>query len=312
MNNDIPNFNLLAILAAVIEQGSLSKAAEHLNTNQSTVSTAMTRLSKQLGQELYQRKGRTIEPTSYAMSLYKQIKDPIAQLNNVFQSLGDFNAENAQRQFVISAPEHLQWIVMHEFKRIAPKGITLEVYEHPFSEEEMYNDLLSQKFDLLIDILPSKQPNVISKKLMENRFVVVCSRSHPRIQETLSEGQFIDEQHALLERKRDSQYSLSRYTDIDLSKRKVAYHGRTLFSNLMLCSQTDYLTVVPLSLALQFQERLQLQIFEPPFDHTPISTHLTWAKKLDSDPAHQWLREKMFIISEQVQGYLNDYNRQTR
>ena len=41
MSNDIPNFNLLAVFSAVMEQGSLSKAADQLSTNQSTISTAL-------------------------------------------------------------------------------------------------------------------------------------------------------------------------------------------------------------------------------------------------------------------------------
>ncbi|WP_394243786.1 LysR family transcriptional regulator [Vibrio astriarenae] len=310
MNNDIPNFNLLAVFAAVMEQGSLSKAAEQLNTNQSTVSTAMSRLSSQLNQDLYQRKGRGIEPTSFAKHLYKQVQEPVSQLNSVFKSLGDFDPNHSQRQFVITAPEHLQWVIMDKFSKHAPSGLSLEVYDQPSSEAQMYEDISSQNFDLLIDILPSNQPNLVSQKLLDNSFVVVCSQSHPRIQGELTEQQFMQEQHALLERKRNSQYSLSHYTDIDLSKRKIAYRGRTLFSNLMLCSQSDVLTVVPLSLALQFQERLQLQIFTPPFEHIRMTTYLTWSKKLDNDPANIWLRESAFVIAEQVQQEIDDYKTQ--
>ncbi|MEZ9301659.1 LysR family transcriptional regulator [Vibrio breoganii] len=308
MQNDIPNFNLLAVFAAVIEQGSLSKAAEQLNTNQSTVSTAMARLSKQLGQELYLRKGRGIEPTSYAKNLYKQVQEPISQLNQVFQSLGSFDPETAKRQFVITAPEHLQWVLMNRFAKTTPADITLEVFDQPSDESKMYDDLMSQKVDLLIDILPPKQASIRSTKLLENSFVVVCSQDHPRIQGTLTAELFMQEKHALLERKRNSLYSLTHYTSIDLSKRNVAYHGRTLFSNLMLCSQTDCLSVVPLSLALQFKDRLQLQVFTPPFEHTAMSTYLIWPKRLDNDPAHIWLRDTIFSISKKIQVYLDRYN----
>ncbi|MFA0086588.1 LysR family transcriptional regulator [Vibrio sp. 10N.261.51.F12] len=307
MNNDIPNLNLLAVFSAVMEQGSLSKAADFLDTNQSTISTAMARLSKQLGEDLYQRKGRSIEPTSFAVSLFQQIQAPISQLNSVFRSLGTFDPQQVKRQFVITSPEHLQWVLMDEFADNTPEGITLEVYDQPSEEDKMYSDLLSQKFDLLIDILPAKQPNLVSQKLLQNRFVVVCSQNHPRIQGHLDFEQYMKEKHALLERKRNRQYSLTHYTEVDLSQRQVSYHGRTLFSNLMLCSQSDCLTVIPLSLALQFKERLQLQIFKPPFDHIIMNTFLIWPKKLNDDPAHIWLRDKIFSISQNVQVFLDDY-----
>ena len=65
MSNDIPNFNLLAVFSAVMEQGSLSKAADKLSTNQSTISTALIRIKKEIGQELFVRKGRVVVPTSF-------------------------------------------------------------------------------------------------------------------------------------------------------------------------------------------------------------------------------------------------------
>ncbi|MGF1806745.1 LysR family transcriptional regulator, partial [Aliivibrio sifiae] len=213
MSNDIPNFNLLAVFTAVMEQGSLSKAAEYLNTNQSTISTALGRLKKEVGHELFVRSGRGVVPTSYATSLYAEIQGPIQQLNGVFQGFGEF--------------------------------------------------------------------------------VIVCRKGHPRIKEVLSISQYMDETHAVLERTRNQMYTLGHYTSIDITKRKVAYHGRSMFSNMLLCSQSDYLTAVPLSMALQFEERLQLQVLKPPFESKQISNYLIWLKKLKHDPSHKWFRNEL-------------------
>lgn len=300
MSNEIPNFNLLAVFSAVMEQGSLSKAAEHLNTNQSTISTALGRLKKEVGQELFIRSGRGVVPTSYSMHLFSQIQSSIQHLNGVFQSLGQFDSKDSERRFVITAPEHLQWILLNQFPSNGNLNLSLEVFDQPDDDDKMYDALLTQQYDMMIDIVATEHPNIVSKKLSDGEFVIVCRQKHPRIQGELTEQQFMQESHAVLERTRLQKRSLHHYTDLDLSKRKVAYHGRSLFSNLLLCSQSDYLTVVPLPLAKQFQERLQLQLFKPPFEYKKISNYLLWLKRMGNDPAHIWLRDEITSISQNV------------
>jgi len=301
VNNEIPNFNLLAVFAAVMEQGSLSKAAEHLNTNQSTISTSLGRLKLKVDQELFVRSGRGVVPTAYATSLYMQIKGPIQELNLVFQSLGTFDFNNSERRFVMTAPEHLQSTLLNLFADKKYKKISLEIFDQPDDDDKVFDGLLTKKFDVMLDIFPPNHPNVESIRLFDGDFVIVCRQGHPRIKGKITESQYIDETHVVLERTRDKKRSLGHFTSIDISKRKIAYHGRSLFNNLLLCSQSDYITVVPLSMALQLKEHLKLQIFKPPFEYKRVSNYLIWLKKFNQDPAHKWFREELVEASKKIQ-----------
>jgi len=305
MSNEIPNLNLLAVFAAVMDQGSLSKAAEHLSTNQSTISTALGRLKTKVGQELFVRSGRGVVPTAYASSLYAQIQGPIEQLSGVFQALGDFDPQQSERRFVMTSPEHVQSILLNLFADDKYKNISLEIFDQPDDDDKMYEGLLTQKFDVMIDIFPPNHPSIESVPLFDGDFVIICRQDHPRIQGQLSEAQYLQETHVVLERTRDKKRSLGHYTAIDISKRKIAYHGRSLFNNLLLCSQSDYITVVPLSMALQFEEKLKLQVFKPPFEYKKISNHLIWLKKFNQDPAHKWFINKLVKEAKAVQAKID-------
>ncbi|GGI86131.1 LysR family transcriptional regulator [Shewanella gelidii] len=300
MRNEIPNLNLLVVFASVMEHGSLSKAADTLNTNQSTISTMLIRLKNEVGQTLFVRKGRGVVPTTYASSLYLQIQQPISQLRDVFQSFASFEPEVSSRKFVTTAPEHLHWLLLDKFVQVANPNITLELYDPHYDPQYSYESLLTNKFDSLIDIFPLEKPNMMNEKLFESEFVVVCRKSHPRIDGTLSIEQFMDEHHAVLERSQDQLYTLERFAEVDLTKRKVAYHGRSLFSNLLLVSQSEYLAVIPRQMAFEFQDRLQLQIIPAPFPYRKISNYLIWHKKLENDPAHRWFREQLLMITQEI------------
>jgi len=300
MSNDIPNLNLLAVFAAVMEQGSLSKAAEHLNTNQSTISTALGRLKEKMGQALFIRRGRGVVPTSYASSLYAQVKLPIEQLSHVFLGIGDFDPSVSERCFSMTSPEHLQSILINLFNDESYQNISLELFDQPDDEEKMYEGLLTQKFDAMIDIFQPNHPSMESTLLFEGDFAIVCRQDHPRINKTLNESQYMQETHVVLARTREKKRSLGHHTNIDVSQRKIAYHGRSLFNNLLLCSESDFLTVVPLSLALQFEQQLKLQIFKPPFEYRKVSTYLIWQKRFNQDPSHQWFREMLFKATAEI------------
>ncbi|WP_194436378.1 LysR family transcriptional regulator [Vibrio fluminensis] len=300
MNNDIANLNLLVALVAVIEHGSLSKAAKSLDTNQSTISTMLGRLKQEVGQELFIRKGRGVVPTSYALDLYNQVQGSVHQLISVFQSFSRFDPKQSSRRFITTAPEHLQWFLLDKFSGLAG-GNSLEVYDQPDDDSHLYDMLIQQQYDVMIDIVPPSKPSIASQLLLETEFVVICRQGHPRLtQETLSLEQFLSEEHAVLERKRNDLYSLEQFTQIDLSKRKIAFHSRSLFSNLMITSQMDCIATVPLSMAMHFKDKLNLKVFRPPFEYNKVQNYLIWHKNLTNDPANMWLRSILIEIANRV------------
>ncbi len=306
MSNDIPNFNLLAVFSAVMEQGSLSKAAVQLGTNQSTISTSLSRLKKEVGQELFVRKGRGVVPTSYAQMLHQQVKAPIEQLNGVFSSMVDFDPQSSHRKFSLSSPEHLQWMLLNHFGSLPNPNLQLAVHDQDDDDESIYEDLLTNKYDAMIDIVVPDHPSIESVPLLESDFVVVCREGHPRIQGKITQEQFLQEKHAVLERRRRKARSLEHYTSLDLSQREIVFRGRSLFSSMLLVSQSDYVTALPTSLALQFQTQLKLQLFKPPFEYQPISHYLIWLKRQTSDPAHRWFREQVLGSSHKLSDITND------
>lgn len=298
---------MLAVFVAVIEQGSFSKAALHLETNQSTVSTVLAKLKQEVGQDLFVRQGQGVVPTAFALSLYEQIRDPVSLLTNVFSAMGSFDPTTSDRKFTLSLPEHLQWVMVERFAEQANPKLRLEVFDQPMSDHVLFDELLTQKYDAIVDVTVPDHPSIQSIKLFDSDFVMVCRASHPRIQGKLSFEQYLTESHALLERQRNDLYSLARYTKSDLSKRKVSYHGHSLFSNMLFCSRTDALTVVPLSMALQLKQQLNLQILPPPFEYQPISNYLIWLKKSNGEPGHIWFREMLIQAAHQWEAQSADY-----
>ena len=54
------NYNHLRYFRAVAREGNLTRAAEQLNLSQSALSVQIRKLEEQLGQELFERRGRQL------------------------------------------------------------------------------------------------------------------------------------------------------------------------------------------------------------------------------------------------------------
>ena len=63
------DLNLLVVFDAVMGTESLTLAAQHLGQTQPTVSHALNRLRRKLGDPLFVRAGNGIQPTPYAVEL---------------------------------------------------------------------------------------------------------------------------------------------------------------------------------------------------------------------------------------------------
>ena len=68
-----------------ILKGSVVKAAEELGLTQSTVSSQISSLERDLGVKLFDRRGRNLEPNDNGMMLYSMSVESIQRLDSVFE-----------------------------------------------------------------------------------------------------------------------------------------------------------------------------------------------------------------------------------
>ena len=74
-------FTQLRSFLAVLETGSVTAAAEELYVTQPSVSAAVSALSKELGVELTNRMGRTVEPSAAGEAFAPYAADVIGLLD---------------------------------------------------------------------------------------------------------------------------------------------------------------------------------------------------------------------------------------
>lgn len=77
------DLNLLRVFMVVYRTRSFTQAAQELDLTQSSVSNAISRFRAWVGESLFTRVGRGIEPTAVAREMYRKFEQPMADIETV-------------------------------------------------------------------------------------------------------------------------------------------------------------------------------------------------------------------------------------
>ncbi len=97
--------NLVRVCVAVHEARSLTVAASRLFVTQSAVSQSLARLRREFDDRLFERQGRTMEPTAFAQALYPGFREALAAVDRTMDQVHGFDPATSDRTFRIALSE---------------------------------------------------------------------------------------------------------------------------------------------------------------------------------------------------------------
>ena len=284
------DLNLLTVFLEVYRLRSITLAADSLGLTQPAVSSALKRLRRQIGADLFVRAGRGIAPTSTADHLADELSPKLQSIDRILANLSAFDISEP-RTFRVCVTEPMVYLLHHHFEQSGALGNCRIAFElAPKSTDELLKMLNIQHVDLAIDITSGGHPSYLTELFHCDDPVLICSRAHPRIDGTISLERFGEEQHVALELGRSGLKPLDLWSREPIRKRTIALECNSLMSIIALVSNGQLLGCVPKSLAERYADRFELQVLDMPFEVDPIRHYLIAHKRLSDSPAHNWLR----------------------
>ncbi|MBM2614171.1 LysR family transcriptional regulator [Actinoplanes sp. LDG1-06] len=284
------DLNLLTALHALLEENSVTGAAERLRLSVPAVSRTLGRIRKLTGDDILVRTGHTMTPTPYALAVRDRIGGILAQAQDVLAPARDFEPATLERVFTLQCHDALATALapplLSAFASQAP-GVSLRLPAEAAADND---DLRHGRVDLQIGAGRPQLPEFRSATVGHDRLVVVRRRdgSGP-----LDLPAYASRPHILLSRR-------GRLTDpVDeqlaaagLSRRVLAAVG-TSATALHIVSRSDAVTTVPEASCRPLIEALGLVADDPPLPlpHPPMVC--VWHQRYDTDPAHAWLRARV-------------------
>lgn len=284
---------LLYIFDAIMTERSVTRAAERLAMTQPAVSNAISRMRQIWNDPLFVRKGRNIEPTSYALSLWDQVGNPMYALTNAV-SATQFDPASSKRKFRIAATDvivEMIWRPLIELLEREAPGVDLHAV--PYTPDGSYDDLREAHVDLAVGVLNQHDHSLRSTWLFEGGYVLAMREDHPLAGRPITMEEFMAARHLLVSMSGEAHGFVDSYLDQKGQSRRIATTVNHFSIVPQILRDTDLIAAVPELISQDCGFVNGLWMGELPFEIDPTSLYLIWHARHDRDPGIIWMRERI-------------------
>ena len=299
------NLKLLISLQALLEEQSVSRAAQRLCLSQSALSKNLSQLRELTGDPLFTRTAHGLMPTTRATQLQKELSPLLDGLWRVIQPK-IFDPSTCERSFNISLPETAsQLLFRHTMSSVMEDAPRITIKINNLSQDNVI-DLASGKQDMVLlpddlDFGQAKVAGLHSCPLYEDMLVCLVRNQHPCLQDEWNLDSWLKLKHIGIGSINHHPLALDKVLAGMIRQRKVVIAMEDFYSATGLCENTD-LAITPPSLWARYaQERFQVKYLPIPLPLKPVRYVLYWHKRNHHDLAHQWLRKVLIQSAHQLQ-----------
>ncbi|NNC38318.1 MAG: LysR family transcriptional regulator [Acidimicrobiales bacterium] len=284
------DLNLLMALDALLDEKSVSRAAERLNLSQPAMSAALRRIRDFFNDPILNLHGKRMVPTSHALRIHEELKSVLGNVDSLISKTAYFDPSTSTRKFTITASDYLSQIVFVPLlRRLSPTAPNIQI--ELLAPTDSTDQLLDQgRIDLKLAPKQMLSNNFPSELLFEERFVVVGCKSNPIFKSGLSEKNFYESGHVVVKLGRIRSLSV---TDQLLEARKKPRQTNVQVGSFLLAPEivvgTNRLTVMHKRLANFFAARLPIAIADIPFDFPVLQEHAQYHSTRADDPGLKWM-----------------------
>ena len=290
------DLNLLVIFQQLLRERKVSAVAVNLGLTQPTVSNALNRLRQQLGDELFLRTSKGMEPTAYAMQLAEPIGYALSAIQETLNQRTRFEPANSERKFIVGMNDigEIYFLpkLMEMLATIAP-GISLSTIRTTGSN--LAEDMEAGRIDLAIGWLPHLKSGFFQRRLFVQEHVCLFRSGHP-----------FDKKSALTQDDYEAAHHVvvsavgTGHATIDASigklgiKRKAVLTVPHFVAIGHILATTDMIATVPERFARHCVEPFNLRYVDLPLKLPEIGVNLFWHSRFHKEPGNQWLRGVIF------------------
>jgi DNA-binding transcriptional LysR family regulator len=289
------NGRLLQLLVVVVEEGSITKAAERLGVTQSAVSHLLDKLRNLLDDPLFVKSGRGIVATDRAERLAVEARVLLEEMRR-FARVEAFDPAKLQTTYTIAANDFQRDLLLPRlFERLGNQapGLSLRVINSGVPTVEMLRD---EQCQLVISPRPPDAGDILQKRLFESAYRIFYDSSCREAPRGLDE--YRSAEHITVT------YEPLRQLDIDqliasqgIDRRfRVRVPGIAAIAPFLRGSRM--LTTLPGLL-----ESSLLHGFDScplPVEFPPMPMYMIWHLRYRHDPVHEWVRSELEAVAEEV------------
>lgn len=297
------DLNLLVALNILLEERSVSLAADRLCLSQSATSSALGRLRDYFEDDLLVLKGRQMILTPRAEELIDPVRAVLEQIRTTIAIAPEFEPETCDRQIRIMASDYSTEVLLADVLARMATLAPLMRFEVQTMSGKPIDSLERGMIDLLVSVdfaLSSDHP---SEALWEDGYVIVGDAANPLLKSPISAEDYFNMRHVTT---RFGRSRVPAFEDWFLRRqkriRKIDVVAPTFLSVPGLLMGTSRIATMHRKLAERLCRNLPLAWCEVPFDIPPIREAVQWHVTNRNDFAIQWVIGQLRTTAQDLYG----------
>ena len=286
------DLNLLFVFEAVMQERSVTRAAQRLNVSQSTISHALNRLRLVLKDELFIRGSGEMRPTPRAVALSTAV---IPTLTHIRAALAptDFNPARAQGTFQIAMTDYFATLHLEDLVdavRARAPGVNLRIKLNVL--QQAWAMLDKQEADMIVGMIDQPPDRFATELLYEDGVAVVMSPKNPLAKKPLTLETYAAAKHVYIPVDGIIPTHTGRIDRALEMKGLVRRHVLTVSQFAMapaIIAGTDYILSCPARAGEMCGSRYKLKVVDCPVELPLQPTRVVWHPQLGNDGAIRWL-----------------------
>ncbi|MDM0032319.1 LysR family transcriptional regulator [Variovorax sp. J22P271] len=286
------DLNLLPIFVALLEERSVTRAADRLGMTQSALSNALTRLRTMLQDPLFIRERYGMRATPKAEALAPALTSALAALDTVVLGQQAFDPSRADHLVTIAPNSYVEFVfvpaLVARLRELAP-GIRLRTL--PFGADVAATGVTSGTTAIVLGRITDAPDNLVVQHIADDGLACVVRAEHPLVGSKITKAQYERMKHVnLLPAGGRLRAGLFQALERGGLKRDVAVTVTHFMSIPEIVAATDYCATLPKLICRRLAGDPRLKVLPAPVDLGTFPMQMAWHVRYRQDPAHVWLR----------------------
>ncbi|MFD0501259.1 MULTISPECIES: LysR family transcriptional regulator [Streptomyces violaceusniger group] len=286
------DLNLLTVLDALLEEGSVRGAARRLQLSSPAVSRTLGRLRRVTGDDLLVRTGHAMTPTPYAVSIREDVRRLVRQAEEVLSPSRELELMALERTFTLQCHDALAAslvpVLVSKVQEQAP-GVQLRVLAETSTDTD---DLRHGRIELELGGGRPSLPEFRSETLGHDPLVVAMRPDHPYA-DSLDLHAYASQPHVIVSRRGRLTAPIDDVLAQEGLHRRVVAAVATLPAALQIAGRSNLLLTTTAILGRPLIEAFSLITRPIPVEFPAAPINCSWHQRNDSDIAHAWLRDQV-------------------
>jgi len=299
VHTDNADLNLLKALGVLLEERHISRAASRFHLSQSAMSRTLARLRETFNDELLVRAGGGYELTPRARAIQRELAFLLPRLRSLVR--GDvFDPASATDTVRIHCTDYACAVLGQGlFPQLFHQAPHLSVAIEPLSPRT-FDDVDRGRVDLAFT--PVRPPGLPLNwtPLFDEEYVCLLADRHPLTQERLTLAHLARFPHvSVVALPAEMMIADRRLRELGVrppSGLRVPYFSAAVAA----LPGTELIALLPRRFARRHTATGVARIAEAPEEFEPFTYGMTWHPRLNTDPAHTWVRSLVQAAADAI------------